>query len=194
MKENLISKVNKLKAILEAFEKIEANAVELSKKVPAASIYVGICGSKIEFELFEIISDFVSVRKVTNPPGIVHIAGAANHSHSDYLGVSRYSPHIQAEIAVGNPDIQCEKDFLIGVAWHMAAMLKLKSTSSLFCPVASTNSWDTISAISDNSVDFYMLDDFARQISLGTRMPISINSTKWVKLYWKTAYELRDFN
>lgn len=194
MAKNLIMKVKILRNILESFEKTEAKAVELSKKVPPASIFVAICGAEIESDLFEIFDEFVTLRRVTNPPGIIHIAGAANHNQSDYLGVGRYSPHIQAEITVGNPDIQCETSFLFGVAWHMAAMLKLKSTPALFCPVAATISWDTISAVSDNSVNFYMLDDFPRQISLGSKTLISLNSIKWTKLYWKTAFELRNSN
>jgi hypothetical protein len=78
-----------MQALLELFEQTEAKAVELSKIVPAAPIFVAICGIEIEIEQFEIVDGFAAVRKVTNPPGLVHVARAANRNQLDYLGISR---------------------------------------------------------------------------------------------------------
>jgi hypothetical protein len=143
----------------------------------------------------EIVDGFAAVRKVTNPPGLVHVARAANRNQLDYLGISRYSPQIRAEIAVGIPDICGKTSFLLGVAWHIAAMLKLKSTPTLFCPAAATTSWDIISAFSDNSVNFYMLDDVPKQIAFKfEKAPVSSETVTWTKKHWKTAFELRNSN
>ncbi len=132
---------------------------------------------------------------MVNPPGLIHVARAANLSQVDYMGVSRYSTNIRGEIAVGLPDVHCERDFLLGVAWHIAALLKLKSSPTLFCPAAATASWDTICAVSDNSIDFYMLDDVPRQIApMQKEIPIKPETAKWIELYCMNAYELRNRN
>lgn len=65
-------------------------------------------------------------------------------SKTDYLGVSRYSRSIEAEIIVGYNDAQEDESFLLDMAWHILALIKLRGYSSLFCPVSATESWDII--------------------------------------------------
>ena len=172
----------------------EDRARKLLKQVPDALLFVSICGVKVDFDLFELLDGFLSIHKVTNSPGIVHVTRAANLDHVDYLSVGRYSHLTQAEIAVGNIKLQDDKPFFMDLAYHTAALFKLQGYSLLFCPSSSTVSWDIISAFSDNSVDFQMLDDVPRQIGFkdGSSM-ISLDNAEWVKKYFTNALEMREF-
>ena len=105
----------------------------------------------------EIIAGLASIRSVSNPPGVVHVARAADLSASDYLGVSRYSASIRAELCVGTHHRgtdEKEAQFELGTAWHLVALLKLIASPSLYCPAVSGVSWDAVAAIDDNSVVF----------------------------------------
>jgi hypothetical protein len=185
--------LNKIKERLGPLLLAEARANELVQQTPPARLFVAVCGVRVEFDSFEVLDDFLSLQKVTNPPGIVHVTRAADLRYSDYLAVSRYSSAIQEEIAVGNTELQENDQFLLGIAWHTAALLKLRGYTSLFCPSSSSASWDTISAISDNSIKFQMLDDISKQISFTPQeASISVKDLEWVKLYWNTALDLRN--
>jgi hypothetical protein len=185
--------LNNIEARLEPFILAEARAKELAQQVPPALLFIAICDVRVDFDSFEVLDGFLSVRKVTNPPGIVHIARAANLKHSDYLSVGRYSSFVQAEIAVGNTEIQKDEQFLVGIAWHTAALLKLRGYATLFCPSLSSVSWDAVSAVSDNTINFHMLDDVPRQIVFACEETvISVKDVEWVKSHWNTALELRN--
>jgi hypothetical protein len=160
----------------------EARSKELAPKIPPARLFIAICGVGVGFNSCVLFDDFLSIRKITNPPGIVHVTRAADLQYSDYLAVSRYSHSVQAEIAVGNAEMQESDHFYMGIAWHTAALLKLRGYSSLFCPALSSESWDVVNAISDNSIKFRMLDDIPRQIVFPhEQMTISTDDVKWVK-------------
>lgn len=180
------------------FEEAERKAAELSSSVPEAKLYVGVCGVTLGFESFDIVDDLVSIRKVTNQPGVVHICRAANLQHSNYLSVGRYSHLIGAEINVGSKDrshLDEEKAFLLNISWHTAALIKLRDHNTLFCPVAADESWDTLCLISDNSVDFQLLDDAPRQITFTKpNKVVTIEDVEWVKSNWDNALDLRDKN
>jgi hypothetical protein len=185
--------LNRIKArthpVLESIQRAE----ELMRLVPKASAFFAICGTNIGFDSMELRDGFLSIRKVTNPPGVVRVARAANLERSDYLGVSRYSLGVRAEIVVGDEESEEDEEFLSNIAWHTAALLKLRGHATLFCPASSTASWDTLGAVSDNSVNFRMLDDVPRQIRLSTAaIPISPEDVKWVDSNFDAAMELRD--
>lgn len=159
--------------------------------MPKASEYVGICGAWVDFDSFDIVDGLISVRRVTNPPGIIHVARAADLQRTDYLGVGRYSSGVRAEITVGSTEEGQANP--LGLAWHTAALLKLRGHTVLFCPASCTSSWDTISAISDNSATFRLLDDVSKQIGSPVgRTPISLEDAEWVRSNHLTAFDLRD--
>lgn len=180
----------RLQPLLEA----EQRARELSSVVPRAKLYVGVCGASLAFDRFEILNGFAIIRSVTNPPGLVHVASAADLKETDYLGVSRFSHMIQAELAVGNADISGHNkvDFLLGIAWHTAALIKLRNHITLYCPASASASWDTVSMISDHSVSFGMLDDVSKQIHFQEPAVVSIQDMEWVKSNWEAALGLRN--
>lgn len=172
----------------------EDRAKKLLKQIPDALLFVSICGVKVDFELFELIDGFLSIRKVTNSPGFVHVMRAANTDKADYLSVSRYSHLTQAEITIGDNIHQVNESSLLDFAYHTAALFKLKGYSLLFCPSSSSVSWDTISAFSDNSVNFQMLDDIPHQIGfIDDSSTISIENAEWVKNNFTKAFEMRNF-
>ena len=174
------------------FESIN-RAEELMPLVPKASAFFAICGPDIGFDSMDLRDGFLSIRRVTNPPGVVRVARAANLERSDYLGVSRYSLGVRAEMAVGNEGSEEDEEFLMNMAWHTAALLKLRGHVTLLCPASSTASWDTLGAIPDNSVNFRMLDDVPRQIRLSTAdIPLSPEDVRWVDSNFDAAMELRN--
>jgi hypothetical protein len=82
------------------------------------------------------VPGLVTIRRVTNP-GIVHVCRAADISRSDYLGIGRYSHAITAELAAGDlgrPEADYDQNRLLDVAWHAAALLKLRGHASFVCP------------------------------------------------------------
>jgi hypothetical protein len=80
---------------------------------------------------------------------------------------------------------------LLDVAWHTAAMMKLRGHTTLCCPSYATRSWDVLCAISDNSVAFGILDDVPRQIRGNRAAKISAGDLEWVRQYWSSALDLR---
>lgn len=173
------------------FDRAEERAMELAPVVPEASEYVGICGATVGFDSFDIVEGLISVRRVTNPPGVIHVARAADLRRTDYLGVGRYSSAVRAEITVGTTG--ADEAHPLNLAWHTAALLKLRGHTLLFCPVSCGSSWDTISAISDNSATFTLLDDVSKQIgSASSKTTVSFEDVEWVRSHHLTAFDLRD--
>ena len=190
-----LREINKrLKPLIEREEK----ARELFSKIPPAKLFVGVLGVNVKFDIFTIIDEFIAIRKISNPPGIIHICRASNLSKSNYLSVSRYSHLIKAEITLGCSSLNEDKmnyKSLLDCAWHFAVLLKLKGCDSIFCPFAASSSWDIISSISDNSVIFYELDTPSRQIITPSVIKnIKLEDLNWIKSNWFSAYELRDKN
>lgn len=186
-------KLAEIRGRLQPLLDAERRAAELEGDVPAAKLFLGVCGIGLGFKQREVFDGLITLRRVTNPPGVVHVARAANLERVDYLGVSRYSFGIAAELAVGNAD-SSEDDghFLLGIAWHTVALIKLRGHVSVFCPAAATSSWDTVASISDNSVTFLLLDDVPRRIGLDHRpSEVSVTDVEWVGKYWDCALDLR---
>jgi hypothetical protein len=160
------------------------------KTVPRAVVYVGLCGTALAFEEYRLSNGIGLVRKVTNAPGIVAVCRAADLSKTDYLGVGRYSGSIGAELAFGL-DINADMDFLLSIAWHTAALMKLRQHPNLVCPCFATESWDVISGIAENRVTFGVLDDVPRQVRGVKPQPITLKDIQWVDAVWDTALDLR---
>lgn len=180
-----------IKAHLHPLQAAADRARELSTEVPSGSHFVGICGTTIDPDLFSVVNDVVLVRGVTNPPGVIHIARAADLSKTDYLAVSRYSSSIRAEIVILQANAG-EPEFSLEMAWHTAALMKLTGQATLFCPASANCSWDTISAAADNSVHFRLLDDVPRQLAPRNRpSPVSRTDLEWVSDNWVAALDLR---
>jgi len=169
----------------------EEKAVALSRSIPSGIVYVGISGAHLDSPAYDVLSGLITIRPVVNAPGIIHVARAADLSLADYLGVSRYAGTITAEIAIHDRkgvDLASSLKF----AWNTATLLKLRGKSSLFCPAASSSSWDVVSGIKDNSVRFDMLDDAPRQISLASNeMTISGSDLEWTRDHWERVLRLR---
>lgn len=173
----------------------ETKAKELQKAVPSAESFVGVTGVTYTGEAFTLLPEFLTFRAVSNPPGVIHVCRAADLRQADYLGVSRYSHHVTAELALGCPNTQEKKTdttFLHEMAFHTAALLKLRGFDLLACPASSTVSWDTVAAVSDNTACFRVLDDVPRKISLRQRNEITEPDLIWVRDSYNRALELRD--
>lgn len=87
--------------LLEWLHRTEARGRALKQVVPAAKVYVGIFGTDVAFNEFRLSNGLGFVRKVTNPPGSVHVLRAANLVNTNYLAVGRYSSSIAAEYVIG---------------------------------------------------------------------------------------------
>lgn len=179
-----------------ALKKFEEKAATLKPTIPKAQLYVGMAGIRLKFDQFDIIPEFLKIRRVSNPPGMVHVCAAANLRGSDYLGVARYSTGISAEIVVGQERLgkkNRQAGFLYELAWHTAALIKLRGFQMLVCPVSSTVSWDIIAGTPDHSVVFRMLDDVSRSIIAGMRRySVAISDLQWITNNWERALELRN--
>lgn len=158
--------------------------------VPRASLYVAVCGTSLQFNEHPVCNGFGVVRQVTNPPGIVAVCRAADLKQTDYLGVSRYSGAVHGEIAFGIGRTE-EINFVLSLAWHTAALIKLRHHPNLVCPCFASESWDVISGISDNRVRFGILDDVPRQIRGNEIEGITTDDITWVDRIFETAMALR---
>jgi len=178
---------------------VEARAreLELREVVPKAVLFVGLCGCEPDFDSTQIFRDFAVLRRVANPPGVIHVARASNHRSSDYLGISRYSNSITSELACGQADWDepnRQPKFILDMAWHLAALFKLRGFGNLISPAVASCSWDVVAAKTDGSIDFRILDDVPRQIALpATRTAITMADVDWVSTNAETALELRNF-
>ncbi len=186
-----------LRALAERFLVFEQRAKELQSTIAPAKLFFGLIGVELDFESFELIPNLLRIRRVTNPPGVVHIASASDKQLSDWMGISRYAALISAEVAIGTDeaarDINSDNKLLTDLAWHALALLKLTGSWLLRCPASSTVSWDVVAAYKDQSVSFTMLDDFpnAAQV-LGQGRRLTTADAKWVAENYARAFELRN--
>ena len=176
--------------LLEWLRQTEARGRALKQVIPAAKIYVGVCGTEVAFDEFRFSNGLGFIRKVVNPPGSVHVLRAANLANADYLAVSRYSSSIRAELAPGL-ESDSDIDSLLDVAFHTAALIKLRHHPNLTCPCFATASWDVVSAITDNTVNFGMLDDVPRQVRGAELEAVTEEEMRWVDRIWLIALGLR---
>lgn len=172
------------------FKRAEERGRELMQSVPQAAVYVGVCNTQLEFDEFRLSNGTGILRKVTNPPGIIAVCRAADLSKTDYLSVSRYSGAVQGELAFGL-DRTGDLEFLLGIVWHTAALMKLRQHQNITCPCYATESWDVITGISDNHVSFGMLDDVPRHIPQKQTSPVTLADMEWVDRVWDVALDLR---
>ena len=172
------------------FKRAEERGRELMQSVPQASVYVGMISTPLEFDEFRLSNGTGILRKVTNPPGIIAVCRAADLSKTDYLSVSRYSSVVRGELAFGLGRTG-DLEFLLGIAWHTAALMKLRQHQNITCPCYATESWDVITAISDNHVSFGMLDDVPLHIHQKQSSPVTVADMEWVDKAWDAALDLR---
>jgi len=190
----ITEKLDEIKAYLQPLVDREERAVELQQDVPDAVLFVGLSGVKYSVAPYEVLPGLLTVRPVTNPPGLVHVCRAAKPHPTDYLAVARYSHTVMAEIATGNASspASANERLLHGMAWHMAALLKLQGHQTLICPGSATVSWDTIAAVADRSIPFRILDEVPRQILVDHLVPITTDQLTWVREHFERAFRLRD--
>lgn len=185
-----------IQARLKPLQEQEERARQLSATVPPAAVFVGILGPPLPCDAFSFLEGYASIRKVTNPPGVVHVCSAANPSRSDYMGVSRYSHAFTSEIAFGNTEefpTKRDPQLYLDLAWHTVAMLKLRTGAAIVCPAASSCSWDTVAAAPQGTVQFQLLDDVSRKVLASPpRRAISVDDLNWVKQHFNVAQELRN--
>jgi hypothetical protein len=194
MKKSITEKdLKRIEAYMKPLQQAERRAHALASSLPKASLYVAICGTDVAFDHLPIANGLGFIRKVTNPPGIVHVCRAADLDRTDYLTVARYSSSVRAELGVGLVGRE-DMDFFLDTAYHTAALLKLRNHANLFCPCFATASWDVISGISNNRVTFGVLDDAPRRIRGTDLEKISAQDVEWTSQVWETALSLRDFD
>lgn len=183
-------RIQKIHGRLDWLKHAEERGRNLMSFVPRATVYVGMCGAQFSFDEFQLSSGIGSIRKVTNPPGIVSVFRAADTSKTDYLGVTRYSAAVQGELAFG-PGRVGETKFFLDVAWHTAALIKLRQHPNIICPCFATESWDIVSAVTENRIEFGLLDDVPRPIRAPESGPITSDDMAWVDRVWDIALDLR---
>lgn len=183
--------IEAIRSRLRPLEEVEKLSERLLPSIPAGEWYFGLIHTDAEFDLLDIIhEELLQIRKVQNPPGIVHVCRAADLETTDYLGVGRYSAMVKVEIVSKRSK---NKSSIFGLVWHAVALLRLKGHSSLICPVASSESWDAINAIKKNKVKFRLLDDVPRQIALEKKaIALVPEDIEWVSEHYESALKLRD--
>ncbi len=184
-----------LRAAVEAMLALERKAKGLESTIPPAKLFFGLIGVDLDFENFDVIPNYLRIRRVTNAPGVVHIVSASDTQHSDWTGVSRYSPLISAETAIGDEgdDDLNTGDLLNNLAWHTVALLKLRGCWMLRCPASSTVSWDVVAAYRDRSVLFTLLDDVPKSVQvLGENHRLATSDAEWVAEHFNRSLELRN--
>lgn len=176
---------------LQPLQQAEERARRYLNSEPAADRFFAVTGVSIE-DTTVTVDSAINIRasSVTAPPGVIHICRAAQLNKLDYLGVARCAQAVRGQLAFTFPDAL--RANWLEHAWHFIALVKLRATSSLRCPAVATRSWNTIPAISDNSVEFNLLDDVSG-IHLKTA-PISITADDlgWAAAHYSGAYQLRD--
>ena len=175
------------------FEQQEARSRGLRQTVPDALIYVGLCGVTLESSSVNLVPGLITLRKVVNPPDVIHVTCAANTERSDWLGVGRHARNIAAELCVHDAVDQLQIQGALDFAFHAVALLKLHGVGLVHCPVASSASFDLICDIADHSVDFRLLDDVGGVLPLSAEGGVvGSKATTWVKKHFATALELRN--
>ena len=192
MNQNIKAHIEDISGLLRYFREAEQKAKRLAKTVPNAKFFVAVCGVELEFDTFWLIDGYLSIRKVTNPPGTVHVCRAADLNKTDYFGVSRFSSAVRAELTSGGSECNRKDHSLLDITWDLAALLKLRGHRTMFCPAFATASWDTVSAVSDNSIVFSLLDDVPLQIGSRHAPKVSISDAEWAKASLKATFELRE--
>lgn len=192
--EKLRAELNRQKALQARFEAVERKARNLKSIVPAAHIYIALCGVRTRFRAKPIFELWATIRRVTNPPGLIHVCCAAKQARHEYLAVGRFAPTVRAELAYGSELLKesNDKPFLLRLAWHAAALLKLRGHPGLICPAVASASWDCIAAHTGD-VDFGMLDDVPRRILLSSApTTITADDVDWLRKNSDAAMALRN--
>lgn len=196
MTDSLLDRAERFLALAKPLELAEARAKALQQQIADAQLFVGLKGCTLVEGHYDIIPEFIAVRRLSNPPGVVHVCRAANLRNTDYLGVSRHSGHLSAELLIGgsatkqlNLDVEAAHD----LAWHLIALLKLQGIDSLCCPASSSVSWDTVAAVKDQSISFRLLDDIPRHIAIdGPNAELTAKKLAWAGAHYEEAFRLRD--
>lgn len=176
------------------FFESEKKSIDLRASLPKGQLFIGMIGFPSLGKDFSFLDGVALLRPVANPPGIIHIARAADLKKSDYLGVGRFSHLISNELVLGSLDQRKEVWLLLEIAWQLAVLLKLLGPPSLLAPVYSTQSWDAICAIKDNSVAFGLLDDQVRRLSGFVDRAVTPSDLEWVRKHWEISLEMRNAN
>lgn len=185
-------KLKELESSIGFLDRADALARELQSQIPVANTYVAVSGVPATVPPFTAASGIFVFRAVTNPPGAVSVAAAAAPM-ADWMGVARYSHAVVAELAVVDARKDSKPESLLGIAWHFLALLKLRGHDLLYCPAAATCSWDLVCLKRDRSVEFTVLDDTPRQLTLGQTLPVTLADLEWVARYYDAALRMRDF-
>ncbi|MCM0758114.1 hypothetical protein M7775_05930 [Sporomusa sphaeroides DSM 2875] len=193
---NNSDRLKEIKQRLHVFNEAEEYARLVEGNIPKAQHYISIIGITLDFNSITIIDELITIRRVSNAPGLVHLFGVADLGHPDYFSIGRYSSNITAELVAGffeldNRDkLNC--DFLLDIAWHILALLKLRGHSTVFSPGYTSTSWDLVCIQPKNSLIFRSLDDLPRQLRIQPITVVTLEDMEWIKEYWNNALELRD--
>lgn len=188
--------IDRINAYLKPILEREEKANEISSEVPKGKLFIGICDLTLTKDKFNFYDNFFQLRKLSNPPGVIHVCRAADSQCSmDYLTVSRYSSSLSAELAIsceytGAP---IDTNTLLGFGWHFIALIKLRGQQNILCPCASSESWDVIAAVPEHSIIFNLLDDTPKRIVVSkTLNSVNDDDIFWIEKYYRSALELRD--
>lgn len=158
---------------------------------PVAGFYVAVAGVEAPDNTVTLESlGVITANPVPEPPGVIHIVRAAKLNRLDYLAVARCSQYVRGQISFDLPP-QLDRQWL-DLSWHYLALLKLRGNINLRCPAVATKSWNVISAFSDNSVGFRLLDEFMGISLMHSSKAITQDDLQWAANNYKTALELRN--
>jgi hypothetical protein len=172
--------------ILAAVEDAAASPEEIALLEPG-ELHLGLFGVKAPNEPIKFLGGLMSLRGVRAPPGVVHLAGKSRGTPDPWLAVARSSSGISAELVFHEPEGEAfDTRGQLHMAWHLAALLRLRS-HQVHAPVAASVAWDAIARADNGSVEFILLDDVPATISTRTPTRVSGADIAWIDANFMSA-------
>lgn len=125
------------------------------------------------------ISERATLRPVLEPPGEVELARALSEK-SKLSAVARYSGYINYELSVDANGTSGENGAFT-LAWWVLSAIRIRTLADFLVPLASDQSWSTISALDDGACHVRILEDTPRARRFGTVVAVSRNDLDWVE-------------
>lgn len=178
------------RAILQPLIDAEENARRHVQSEPPAKWFLGIAGTQTAN--IEMTGGFHTLwaKSVPAPPGFVHMFAASHALDGDVAYLAWTANQIRSEVAFETPD----EDTAIGLAYHLACLLKLRGFINLWCPGLASRSWLVIPAAERTSVIFRRLDFFPKFMRQDMQFSLGHDDFAWVQSKANAAWDLRNRN
>lgn len=170
---------------LEARKKRAAQRLETER---AGYTYFALMGAELAADHCSI-GDIGFLRVVDDSPNVFELAKVIVDK-TILSAVHRYAPSITLELAVKNhPD---DPNVTMAVAWAIAAVLRIRTTSDFLVPAASSHSWSTMAALSDDSCLVSLIEDVPKAKRIGGQRMIGQDDCDWVQKHFRNFTALHN--